>query len=394
MNIEQIVSSFAGVSRFPGLPDAWHWEVANGRFHFVLALTGDGQHALQTNVREGYNTGLVHATLAFALSHEEKILTAPVLTVLPGFSVACGAFDTVVAAVPVVSQLHATEHPELSVVTYAVFPVYRGEFSGRETPEEARYRKSKLVDNADLRREPRPVVRMRYANPRTQGGSIGPKRGQAKPQNLFAELAKLVNAPGGFVEFENYLGEVRKATCERDGGLTLWHDAHRPQPVDLPALLAWTEGFLRHGTEEARAPDFRPAEYPTPEWLDLSALLAFRQARDCVRPASTVGRWKLELEDGTRIEPSTWEEVERALRSLQLPGCGFAILERGASTYMQASEFNNGTFALEFREGDAAHHYALSYQLDREDIVDTFRSYWQQDDTYLRRHRWEKSHLS
>ena len=395
MNIEQIVSGFAGVNRFPGLPDAWHWEVAlpRLRFNYVLALTSDGRHALQVNVREGYDAALVRAVLAFALAHEREVLGAPTLAVLPGFAAAGSAFDTVVAAVPAVSQLHAVKHPELSAVAHAVFPAYRGEFSGRETPEEARYRKSKLVGSADLSREPRPVVRMRYANPRTQGGSIGPKRGQAKPQSLFAELEQLVDAPGGFVEFENYLGEVCKATCERDGGLTLWRGDQHPEPMRLPILLAWTEGFLRDGTEEARAPGFRPAEYPAPDWLDIRALLAARQARNSAQPPGTRNQWSLELEDGTHFQPSTWEEVERALYSLRLPGCGFAILARGGSTYMQTSEFNDGTFALEFREGSAAHHYVLSYQLDRENVVDAFRSYWQQDDAYLRRHRWEESRL-
>ena len=81
------------------------------------------------------------------------------------------------------------------------------------------------------------------------------------------------------------------------------------------------------------------------------------------------------------------------MRSLGTPGRGFAILNRGASTYMQTSWFNNGTFALEFREGDAAHHYQLSYQLDLEEVVQAFRSYWRQDDAYLHAHRWERTTL-
>ena len=295
MNIAQIVSSFAGASRFPGLPAAWHWEAAKGRFHSVLALTGDGQHALQTNARESFDADLVRALIAFALAHEREILAAPTLAVLPGFSAPGFSFDAVAAAAPAVNRMHKADFPELGVVTLAVFPAYGCEFSGRETPEELRYRYYKPLDTANLRREPCPVMRMRYENPRTRGQSIGPKRGLDLPRVLLSGLTKLVDAPGAFVEFENYLGEVRRATWEHDGGLTLWHGDQPPQPVALPDLLAWTEHFLSHGTEEARAPGFRPAEYPPPEWLDIPVLLAFRQGRNPMQPANTAppptGTW-------------------------------------------------------------------------------------------------------
>ncbi|MGC9437965.1 hypothetical protein [Streptomyces sp. WG5] len=74
---------------------------------------------------------------------------------------------------------HATEHPGLSVVTYAVFPAHASEISGRENEEETRGRFRKMLQPNKLDRAPVPFVKMRYYNTRTGRASKGDARGFA-----------------------------------------------------------------------------------------------------------------------------------------------------------------------------------------------------------------------
>ena len=63
---------------------------------------------------------------------------------------------------------------------------------------------------------------------------------------LFREVKKLENTPDGFVEFENYLGQVRKVTWQ--GGFVLWNE-DRSEGVELEALLEWIRKFILEGVE-------------------------------------------------------------------------------------------------------------------------------------------------
>lgn len=244
IDIRRTVEEISNVRAFPGLENAWHWTALGDRVNFVLVLTSDGRHALQVNTRDHFDAGVVRSVLTFCLAHEALALKANPLTILKGFSAQGTKFDIAVSAAPEVHQFHKTERPALHEVTYRVFPAYRCEFSGRETPKEAVLRMAKMVDPANLTRKPEPVVRLRYLNPRTKGRTLGENRGLADPMVLFGEVERLENTPGGFVEFENYLGQVRKVTW--NGGFLFWN-GDRAESLKKEDLLERIHKFILEG---------------------------------------------------------------------------------------------------------------------------------------------------
>jgi hypothetical protein len=243
-DIAALVAAFPGVSPLPGLPDAWTWSFG-GRFHAALALADDPAFAFQVQARDHPETELVRDVLAFARAHGEALRAAAPLAFAEGFARPGAGFDCVAAVLPAVHRYHWKRQPELNEVTFGVFPAYRHEFSGRETQPEAVTR-FRMLDLVDLRRGPRPFLRMRYDNTRTRGGSVGPDRGLTVVEVLQRELANLNDAPGSVVEFENHRGQV--CTVRWEDGLVAELGERRWRP-GASELADWAEVFLRHGAD-------------------------------------------------------------------------------------------------------------------------------------------------
>lgn len=159
-------------------------------------------------------------------------------------------FDAVAAAVPDVHGHHKAQNPDLTAVTYIVFPAYACEFSGHETLAEAEARYTKMLRPAEIGREPVPFVKMSFDNPRSGGGSTNPGRALTYPRIVRQEIPELENSAGGFVEFENRLGKVWRV--EWDGG---WNVSREGEPgrreLGLDEVLELFEGTLWEGTGSA-----------------------------------------------------------------------------------------------------------------------------------------------
>jgi hypothetical protein len=247
VDIAAAVKKFPGVRPVAELEGCWTWSL--GRFHYTLALTADGTHALQLNSRDELDLALVVAVLAFARDHTDIVLAAAPLAVVEGFtSPSATPYDTVAAAIPAVHRYLEYDHPQLNDVTYAVFPAYRCEFSGLETQQEATYRFDNMIDSADLRRPPSPWVRMRYDNPKTGMGSIGPNLGIASADRLMEELSNLEHADNAFVEFENFRSERRHVFWS--DGLRFAH-GDPTRTIEMVELLAWAHRFVYEGIDSA-----------------------------------------------------------------------------------------------------------------------------------------------
>lgn len=247
VDIAAVVDGFPGVTPVAGLDGCWVWPA--GRFHFVLALAADGDHALQLNCRGDLDLELARAVLGFARARTDQVLAAAPIAVLEGFaSPSETPFDVVAAVIPAVHRYHELDDPGLNEVTYAVFPAYRCEFSGLETQGEAAYRFDRMLDPADLRRPPSPWVRMRYDNPKTGTGSIGPELGIASADLLMEELRNLEFADNAFVEFENFRRERRLVSWT--GGLQLSDEAGG-RTIAMDDLLAWAHRFIYQGIDDA-----------------------------------------------------------------------------------------------------------------------------------------------
>ncbi|MFE2354575.1 hypothetical protein [Streptomyces parvulus] len=236
MNLGSVLSAMPGAAPVSGLDYAWRWS-PNPMFTFTAALSTESGHNLQVNVRGRYDEVLVAALLAHARAHDGTFVgQGRPLMAVGGFHHDGTDFDTVGVAAPEVHGYHATENPELSAVTYAVFPAYASEISGRENEEEAWGRFRKMLQPNKLDRAEMPFVKMRYDNTRTQSMSKGDARGFAPLDTLVRELELLDGAPGSFVEWENRHGAVWRVDSTGDA-LELTHDASR-EPVVPDRLLA------------------------------------------------------------------------------------------------------------------------------------------------------------
>ena len=249
IDIAGVVRGFDDVRPLPGMDDCWTWAVED-MFSYALALTTDKAHAVQINFLGEMDEELARSVLSFARERSAEVLAAAPFAVLEEYTPPASSqvyFDTVAAAIPAVHRYHEMDEPELNELTYAVFPAYRCEFSGRETQREAETRFDRMLDVADVHRLATPWLRMRYDNPRTGGGSVGSELGLAYVDQLTKELRNLENADGAFVEFENFRNERRRASWS-DGLVLTGGDGARP--ITMTELLTWAHTFVFEGVDK------------------------------------------------------------------------------------------------------------------------------------------------
>ncbi|WP_151479664.1 hypothetical protein [Streptomyces albicerus] len=241
------MSGFAGVEALESVPDAWHWSPIPG-LDFAAALSRDRRHLFQINARDSYDAPLVHAILAAARESDAQILSSDaLLRAIPEFNHPGRRFEVLAAARPGVHRYHEVQHPELQQVTWAIFPGYECEFASpaRYSPEDARESFIRFLTPADLGREAVPFLRIRYDNTVTKGGTDGPDGVLAKPETLFRELKLLDGAPGSFVEFENFRGQVFRVEWKGFWELSEVSAGKGPRRISLDELLGFTENSLR-----------------------------------------------------------------------------------------------------------------------------------------------------
>ena len=99
---------------------------------------------------------------------------------------------------------------------------------------------------------------------------------------------------------------------------------------------------------------------------------------------------QLELEDGTLLRNPAREVLESAIHSLRVPGRSFAVLESGPGSYMQTAKNDDGSFELEYQDGDLSRHYRLSHVVDVVEVIEAFRNYLLGNDVWLKKYNWQK----
>lgn len=250
IDIAAVVQKFDEVRPLPGMDDAWTWGVED-MFAYALALTSDRAHAIQVNFEGELDTELAVSVLSFARDRSPEVLAAAPFAVLEGYTPPPTSqvfFDTVGVAIPAVHRYHELDEPELNEVTYAVFPAYRCEFSGRETQKEAEDRFDRMLVVTDMQRLATPWLRMRYDNPKTGGGSVGSELGLTWPDKLTTELRNLDGADGAWVDFENFQNKLRRASFSDADGLLL-ADGQDAREIEMTELLSWTHTFVFQGID-------------------------------------------------------------------------------------------------------------------------------------------------
>lgn len=243
MDLLTTLATFPNVAPLAGLERAWTWSQGPVP-HFAGAVTADGRRLLQTNQRGRRDEELARAVLAFARQHEESLLgEGRPIAAVGGFSAAGYDFDAVAATAPEVHGHHRTRNPDLTAVTYIVFPAFDTEVSGRESLEEAQARYRKMLSPAEIDREAVPFLKMRFDNPRTGSGSTNPGRALAHPRMLRQEIPQLEGTPGGFVEGENRTGKVWRVSWDQGWVLRVAEKERRG--LSLDEVLDFADATLR-----------------------------------------------------------------------------------------------------------------------------------------------------
>ncbi|MFF9331616.1 hypothetical protein [Streptomyces albogriseolus] len=243
MDLQTTLAGFPNATPLDGLDQAWKWSLGPV-LHFAGVLSKDGTRLLQTNQRGKHDEELARAVLAFAREHEQALIgTDRPIVAVSGFSADGYAFDAVVATAPEVHGHHKAQNPDLTAVTYIVFPAFETEVSGRESLEEAQARYQKMLSPAEIGREPVPFLKMSFDNPRTGGGSTNPGRALTYARMLRQEIPQLEGVPGGFVEWENRTGEVWRVTW--DGGWVLSGAEGERRGMSLDEILESSDESLR-----------------------------------------------------------------------------------------------------------------------------------------------------
>ncbi|MFD8250866.1 hypothetical protein [Streptomyces werraensis] len=232
MDLQTTLAGFPNATPLDGLDQAWKWSLGPV-LHFAGVLSEDGTRLLQTNQRGRHDEELARAVLAFAREHEQALIgTDRPIAAVPGFSADGYVFDAVAATAPEVHGHHKAQNPDLTAVTYIVFPAFATEVSGRESLEEAQARYQKMLSPAEIGREAVPFLKMSFDNPRTGGGSTNPGRALTYPRMLRQEIPQLEGTPGGFVEWENRTGEVWRVTWDGEWVLSGAEGERRGMSLD------------------------------------------------------------------------------------------------------------------------------------------------------------------
>lgn len=244
----QSLQEITGIETFPGVPDAFHWQVAGGKFHFVAAVSSNGQHLFQINTRDFFDPELCRETLLFARAHESIVLSAASVTVLKNFNPTNYKFDIVVALGPSIHPVHKADRPDVHRVTYAVFPAFHCELAGDEDDDDLKTLYNKLLKPSDLKRAPNPVVWLKYKIQTTGVRTDGSRRSLYPLQTLMDTVKKLESSPGSFVEFENFQHLVAQVGWDKNYALSF---AGQQRSIGLADLQSWIQRFVTQGETSA-----------------------------------------------------------------------------------------------------------------------------------------------
>jgi len=90
---------------------------------------------------------------------------------------------------------------------------------------------------------------------------------------------------------------------------------------------------------------------------------------------------KLETAERIGSKNVTPDELEKAFHDDQGRG-EYIILSQSAHIYIQASGELDGPYIVEYREGDAEHHFQCTQEIAKQQVQDLFMKYLMDDSTW------------
>lgn len=119
---------------------------------------------------------------------------------------------------------------------FLCLPIFRCEFSGRETVEEFKELRLHYVPTLNWQRQPCPKLRVYFDNPKTGGGTD--EAGTfLKWLDLLREIDALNGVSSGFIEVTNWSDEIIEIISPGEGEYVLIRDRKDEQPLPIKGLL-------------------------------------------------------------------------------------------------------------------------------------------------------------
>ncbi|EPJ2808750.1 hypothetical protein ACTHGN_001772 [Pseudomonas putida] len=119
---------------------------------------------------------------------------------------------------------------------FLCLPIFRCEFSGRETTEEFKELRLHYVPTLDWQRQACPKLRVYFDNPQTGGGTDGAGV-FLKWADLLREIDALDGISNGFIEVANWRDEVIEITSPGEGEYILIRNRKDEQALSVEGLF-------------------------------------------------------------------------------------------------------------------------------------------------------------
>ena len=115
-------------------------------------------------------------------------------------------------------------------------PIYNCEFAGDESVELFYHLRRHIIPTLDWQRQVTPRVMLRFDNPKTGGGTIGPNPFPVKFSVLELEIANLNGVEAGFIEMTSFRGDYAEILSPAVGQYTF-----RSQAETVPRQMTEQE---------------------------------------------------------------------------------------------------------------------------------------------------------
>jgi hypothetical protein len=173
------------------------------RFATVVAPILEGEYCVVLPSRDFFDESLAADVLAFVAKRASVLSIEKPLVLLDHFASSQYSFDVVAVLSPAAAKQFEQENDVLNRRAFVVFPIYRCELSGDESPELVDSIRHDFLPSLDWKRAPCPKVTMAYRNKKNKASS---RATLTKLATVLYEVKELYEAEGSWIKLENYAG--------------------------------------------------------------------------------------------------------------------------------------------------------------------------------------------
>jgi hypothetical protein len=211
-NLKEALVEHFTVTRVAFADGALRHETKTPAHHFINVIKPlpDSDTFVFTSARDSFDGGLCAAMMQFADQQEPSLRNRALdrgVSIVEGFQHDGYGFDSIVLFGPAYHAIYKEVDSWLHAHAIEICPIYRCEFVGDESPDEAAVVRRYGACTIDWTREPSPIVYMRWRNYVTDAGSVGQDFVYQSQRVLLSELRELSRDAKGWIEFQNFRRE-------------------------------------------------------------------------------------------------------------------------------------------------------------------------------------------